>query len=408
MRVLMLMLLLPFSVFAQGLDIYGYFEPQYMGAKLGDHFYHVASNKLRVDLAKSLGDNVTFGANFNYITFHGKTEWNILDYLPSHIAGTIPPQLENMFVFHFGDMVQQAGPITQPRPDRIFLDNAFLRLSYKKMDITVGKQQLGMGAGYTWNPTDLFNVKNVLDPTYEQPGHNAVRLEYQVHKKLGIDAMWSPGEEFEDSHLMIRLKSNISHFDFTLLAAQQNWQRSDFLNMLQPYSSYRRSMFGGDFSGELLGLGIWGEGGYNIVKLKTGPGVAGVKDFWELVIGSDYTFNSGLYAMAEFYHASQAPDRWQDYSLNDWLWYYSTETRALGRDNLFAMLLYPATDLLNIGIMLIENLGDGSATIAPNLTWSLFEDVELMLYLNYATGREGRAFASNLGSGGLARLRIYF
>ena len=26
-------------------------------------------------------DHVTFGANFNYITYNGRTQWNILDYL---------------------------------------------------------------------------------------------------------------------------------------------------------------------------------------------------------------------------------------------------------------------------------------------------------------------------------------
>lgn len=408
MKMLLFFLLCPLLLSAQKLNIFGYFEPQYMGAKIGGEFYNIASNKLRFDLAKTMGANVSFGANFDYITFHGKTEWNLLDYLPATIADQIPAALANAFVFHFGDMVQQVGPMAQPRPDRIFLDNAFVKLTFKKLDMTIGKQQLGMGAGYTWNPTDIFNIKNALDPTYEQPGHNAIRMEYSLGPKLSIDSYWAPGERMQDSRAMLKLKSNVGRFDVSALVIQSRWRRSDYMNFIAPFSSYQRRLLGGDFAGELFGLGVWGEGGYTFVDLKDGPGLPSMDDFWEMVFGVDYTFNSGLYVMAEMYHNSQAPNSWQDYSLNDWLWYFSAETKAISRDNLFALVQYPATDLITLGAMVIGSLSDGSAALAPMLTWSLFEDVDLTMYLNYFTGEEGRAYAGNLGDGGLARLRIYF
>ncbi len=404
----MLLLLLPLLLGSKELDIFGYFEPQYMGANIGGTFYNIASNKLRVDLAKDFGDKVSFGANFDYITFHGKTEWDLLDYLPADIAGQIPPPFRKLFTYHFGDMVQQVGPMTQPRPDRIFLDNAYVKLSWKKLDITIGKQQLGMGTGYTWNPTDLFNVKDVLDPTYEQPGHNAVRMELQLNSKFSIDSYAAPGEQWQDSHYMLKIKSNIGRFDISLLGSQSWQRRTDYTNWLHPFSDYRRRLLGGDFAGELFGLGLWGEGGYTFVDLQNGEGLPSMKNFWELVVGGDYTFNSGLYAMAEIYHNSLAPNDWRNYTLNDWMWYFSTETKAISRDNLFGMIQYPATDLLTVGFMVIASLSDHSAALAPTLLWNMFEDVDCTIYLNYFTGKEGQAYADNLGNGLLARLRVYF
>ena len=31
----------------------------------------------------------------------------------------------------------------------------------------MGKQQISLGTGYVWNPTDVFNIKELFDPTYE-------------------------------------------------------------------------------------------------------------------------------------------------------------------------------------------------------------------------------------------------
>jgi hypothetical protein len=400
-------------LFSQELELYGYYEPQLMTATFDDHFYNSASNKLRLDVGKDW-DNISFGANVNYITYHGKTEWNLIDYLPQHIGAQIPSFMQEYFKFYFGDMAQWVGPAPTPRPDRIFLDNAFAKIRYKKADITVGKQQLNMGAGYTWNPTDAFNVKNVLDPTYEQTGHNAIRLELALNAKLSIDSYFAPGEEMKDSGAMLKLKSNFGRFDVSVLGVQNYWQRTDYLNpaaVVDPnaaFSTYQRQMLGGDIVGELFGLGVWAEGGYTFVDLKKGSGLPDLKNFWELVLGLDYTFNSGLYLMGEFYRNSLLPAKWQDYTLNHWMWYFSTETRAMSQDNFFGLLQYPLTDLITIGGMLIQSISDGSAAIVPMLTWSMFEDAELLTYVNINTGKDGQAYAVNSGSGGVVRLRVYF
>ena len=74
--VLLILLSIAGTVTAQGkTELFGYFESQLIGAEINDEFIHLQSNKLRVDLESALSDRVTFGANFNFITYHGKTRW---------------------------------------------------------------------------------------------------------------------------------------------------------------------------------------------------------------------------------------------------------------------------------------------------------------------------------------------
>jgi len=110
-----------------------------VGAVIKGEFIPLVTNKLRVDLKSSLTDNITFS-------------------------------------------------------DRTFLDNAYLKLSLKAFDLTVGKQQISLGTGYVWNPTDVFNIKDPLDPTYEQPGHNALRVDVALGNNTTLTALASTSE----------------------------------------------------------------------------------------------------------------------------------------------------------------------------------------------------------------------
>lgn len=407
LKIACLLLLLPVLLPAEKLEWSGYFEPQYAGMQVNGQFFNLSSNKLRVDLKKDLSERVSFKGNFDYITYHGKTEWNILDYLPDHITQSIPSAMASMFTLNFGDMVQKVGPMTASRPDRIFLDNANLRLSFKRFDLTVGKQQLSMGTGYTWNPTDLFNTRDILDPTYEQPGHNAIRIDVPLSPACHFTACYVPGEKWKDSARMLKLKSRLGHFDLSVLGIQRIWNLTDY-NSFQT-GVYDRKLVGGDLTGELLGLGVWAEGGYNIVHWHNNSTIIpAVKDHWEMVWGADYTFSSGLYIMAEYYHNSMAPNNWQRYSLNSWMWMFSGEMKTLCRNQVSTLLQYPLTDFITAGSSLIASAGDGSVAFVPMVLYSVFQDVDLTVFGNIYLGREGRAYNSKMGNGGLARLRVYF
>ncbi len=374
-----------------GVEIFGYFESQIMGTKLNNDFIQLYSNKLRLDLKSNLSKNITFAANFNYITYHGKTNWNILDFLPADAVAEIPPGMEAFYVLPF--------------ENRHFLDNAYIKLSFKQFDLTVGKQQISLGTGYVWNPLDIFNIKDVLDPTYEQPGHNAIRLDVPLGSMSTVTTLFSPEDNWENSAKLLQFKGQISHFDFSLNAIEKTWcfhdyKQFDFDSMNFLEMPERRRLLGASTAGELFGLGVWAEYAYNWMKIS--------ENFYELVVGTDYTFDFQTYLMIEYYRNTLGKTDYKQYNLNDWMRLLATEQKAISRDQVYLFIQHPATDLLNIGLSTIYGLSDNSFALVPTLNYSLSDNVEIFAYLNLNFGSEGKVFSRKMGNGGLIRVRAYF
>ena len=252
---LLLIGLINSNLFGQnGVELFGYFESTLMGAKIQDEFNQLHTNKLRIDLKANLSEKITFGANFDYITYHGKTKWNILDFLSSDVTSSIPDSMMGFYLIPFSE--------------RSFLDNAYIKMAFKRFDLTVGKQQISLGTGYVWNPTDVFNIKDPLDPTYEQPGHNAIRVDVPIGSNYTFTTLYSPDDEWKNSAKLIQFKGRISHFDYSLIAIEKLWRfhdytQFDFANMNFLELPEKRQLLGGSTAGELLGIGVWSEYGYN-------------------------------------------------------------------------------------------------------------------------------------------------
>lgn len=382
---------LPFLNAQDKLEIFGYFESQALASKIKNNFYQLYTNKLRVDLKSQISKNITFAANFDYITYHGKTQWDIMEFLSSNITSKIPQGMESFYVIPFSN--------------RHFLDNAYIKMRFKYFDLIVGKQQISLGTGYVWNPTDVFNIKDMLDPTYEIPGHNAMRIVVPLEAASSITALYSPGDNWKDSAKMIQFEGRISHFDYSLIAIEKIWRFHDYtqfdyeiLNFSEV--SEKRQLLGGSMAGELLGLGIWAEYGYNKMEKS--------KDFYELVVGLDYTFDFQTYILLEYYRNTFGKSNYEDYDLNDWMRLFTAEQKAISRDQIYTLIQHPATDLMTIGLSSFISISDSSFTLAPVLNYSLSDNAEIIAYLNFSFGREGKISGKNMGNGGMIRLRIYF
>lgn len=373
------------------LEIFGYYESQVMGTGLQGEFYQLFTNKLRVDLKSDLSDNITFAANFDYIHYLGKTEWNVLDFLSDDVTSTIPEDMQSLYVIAFSNDT--------------FLDNAYIKFSFKAFDLTLGKQQISLGTGYVWNPTDVFNIKDVLDPTYEQPGHTALRLDIPLSPAYTLTALYAPEETWEKSTKLLQLKGAISHFDYNIIAVERVWPFHDYTefdteNMNFVDVSEKRKMLGGSTVGELLGLGVWAEYAYNWME-KSG-------DFYELVVGADYTFDFQTYVMMEYYRNTLGKSDYEDYDINDWMRFLAAEQKAICRDQAYIFAQHPATDLLNVGLQTIYCFSDNSIAFVPTLIYSLSDNVDVYAYLNFNLGKEGTVYGKSMGNGGLIRIRAYF
>lgn len=388
-KIVLILLLIPVLVNAQNLEFFGYFEPQVQGIYLDEEFYQYQSNKLRVDLEADY-ENARFIANYDYITYHGKKEWSLLDFLPERITAGIPPQAASEFMYKY--------------EDKDFLDNANLRLTFPTLDLTIGKQQISLGTGYAYNPTDIFNYKSLIDPTYEQPGHNAIRVDIPFGDGYGMMALYAMDEEWEKSTKLVRAKGRFSHFDYSLLAMETEKERTDYLATFvtgTPQNiTEKRQIIGEDIVGELLGLGVWNETTYNVMEISD--------NYWEFVIGVDYTMESQLYIILEYYQNNSLKSDADDYTLNDWLWYLNGDAKGLAKQQIYFYTSYPITDLIMLQNSVIYAPSDESTAIVPAINYNIFTNVEIEGIISLYLGEDNTAFSENMGSGGMLRARIYF
>jgi hypothetical protein len=365
-------------------DIYGYYEPQYLGSTLQDGQFQFFSNKLRVDLQSSQAEDVSFGANFNAITYHGQTDWFIPYFLPESIT-------DSMVIF---------DPLLWSfrNRDSLYLDNAYARIHFNAFDLTIGRQQVSFGTGYLWNPTDLFNYKNLVDPTYEQPGHNAFRLDLSPFAKLNISLLYAPEKDWYRSGKLISVKRNVGHFDLSAIYIEKQWEILEIPGFSN--STRTRRLYGGDFVGELIGLGVWGEWGYNRVK--------GRDDFQEAVLGLDYSFENGLYVLSEYYHNDLGKADHHEYDLADWLRFFLYQSKSVSRDNIYVYGSYSLTDLIKLNGSAVMSLNDLSVALIPGAYYSYRENLTLELFINLNTGKKSTAWSTELEQSGILRLRFYF
>jgi len=369
---------------AEELDIFGYFEPQYVFLYQDGNSYQLNSDKLRIDLRSSVS-GAEFGADLIYNLYFGKKSWNFLDFLPSVFGDGIPPEMRSLFRYKF--------------IDTLYLDNAYVRMSNSKIAFTLGKQQLSFGTGYFSNPVDLFNSKDVLDPTYEQTGHNGARLDVMLSNRINVMLLYSPiAEVWENSGKLLRFKIGLGHFDFVLTGYEFRDRLTDF------YSAFvrdeRRRLAGFEFVGQLFGLGVWGEGAYNFMEISD--------DFYEFMAGGDYTFESGLYVLFEYHRNERGKSNYEDYDINDWLRYYLGERKTISRDQLYGMISYPLTDLISLQLLSILSVSDGSVAFVLMINYNIFENVDIDVMGNIYAGSEGKAYSRKLGNGMLIRGRVYF
>ncbi|NQV38390.1 MAG: hypothetical protein HQ509_10345, partial [Candidatus Marinimicrobia bacterium] len=198
---------LPVFAFAQ-VEFLGYMETEYDRMNFDNQAYNFGYTKLRLDFESGRND-VLIAGNINVQKYFGKTTWNMLDFLPNKMWESAINPLGTPDSSRISDY-----PLAIT--DTLYLDNLYARLSFSKADITIGRQPLSLGSGYAWNPLDIFNSKDIMDPTYDQPGVMAFRIEIPFGDRNTFDAILAPAESWELAKKMVGLKSGVGRFDISM------------------------------------------------------------------------------------------------------------------------------------------------------------------------------------------------
>ncbi len=373
---------------------FGYLESEFDNFGVGGKTYNFGYNKLRVDLESRPAENVYVAANLNLLQYVGKENWNFLDFIPEK---------------YWKRLFQDAGipaslwviPFTYQ--DSLYLDNAYLKVNFPRLDLIVGKQPLSLGTGYAWNPLDIFNKKDPVDPTYEQTGIQALRVDVPLTSRGGLTGILTPAESWEAATKYLQLKSGWQSFDFSV-----NWAEYEGLYRYWDYQVYsgivpkatQYQAYGGSLVGQIFGMGLWAE------TWRKRQAAFNEKINWETVVGVDYTFPNSLYLLNEYLYNSQGATK-ATLQLADYFAYFEGETHSLMREYDFFYGRYPAGDFVNVGLLMIANLTDNSTLISPQLDWDIFENGTLSIWYFYPLGEPDSEFGFQ-DAGWRVRLRAYF
>jgi len=371
-------LLLPLLLFAQP-EFFGYFETEASTMRLGVRSYTFGFNKFRLDVEARPNEHIQVGANINIQNYWGKTTWNVFDFIPGYSESNLALNVN--------------------LPDTLLLDNVYLKLSFSLFDFTVGRQQLSPGVGYAWNPTDIFNSKSLLDPSYEQTGVEALRLDIPLGDRSSLIAIVQPQADLNHSTQQVLLKSGFGNFDFTATTSYEA-KPDDGSTILGSDIIRERRMVGVSTIGEFVGWGVWGELVYNILDTDTNvpSGYSSSYDAnddihpSEYVLGLDHTFDNSIYFLAEYLHNDIGVARQEDLSLGDFITSLSGETHSLMQDYAFFYAMHPTFDYVTLSALAFANFNDGSGVFSPIVDWNIFEDTNLSIQGSLSWGADNTEF----------------
>ncbi len=362
----------------QGPRIRGYFEHQYSTTQLRSGWSQLDYDRIRVDLESEAGKGTRTSFAVVWQLYRGNTSVRLDDVLPASFEPLV-------------------GSTVVGVEDRHFINHAYIAIQPGPFQVTMGKQYLAWGAGMAFNPTELFRPKNLFEPGYEREGVGAVTAAVALGPLSELLFAYVPVSGLRTSGKVVRVRHHLAGLDLSALAAETHERPllAGFGTPAQPRS--RRITFGGDVSGEVLGLGVWGEATWS----------DHVGETWiEATVGGNYSFADGTLIAIEGYYDGRA--EWNDpYPIGLWLGRTFGDRRSLGKGMVFGTLRRQYGQLWNLGLSGLTNAGDGSLVLIPTVAYSFAQDVDLLFNGLISIGGDDTEYGT-AGHGGFLRARVYF
>ena len=266
------------------------------------------------------------------------------------------------------------------------IDRAYLDWTAGKWQVTVGRQRINWGINLVWNPNDVFNTFSYFDFDYEErPGTDAVNVKYYTGMTSSAELVYKPGDDPDQMALAGRYRFSGWNYDFQAIGG---WVGPDYI-------------LGAGWAGDIRGAGFRGELTHYFPR---------ENDSEEATVASvsgDYTLPNSFYLHAGFLYSSlgkTGKTGGMDPLFNQNL---SSKYLSPARYELFGQVSYPVTPLLNVSVSGIMNPADSSWYLGPAFSYSLQNNLELMLTGQFFFGEDGSEFG-DIGRLYFARLRWSF
>jgi len=251
--------------------------------------------------------------------------------------------------------------------DNIEISRLALWIGPENLRLVAGKQKLYWGVARIFRPLDVFNPVNYFEPGYEKPGSNALLGYISLGTLTSIRGVIIPQNDIKQSLYGTRFGTNLLKNDIGL-------------NIMHRPSE-EKTIIGAEIAGELI-LGYWGEYSYTWED---------TVDYSKFSFGIDYTFPFMIYTMGEYFFDGSGED---DSASYDFVKIYSGERTTLAQQYLyFTISIVPDPfAIVQPRISNLINLNDRSLIIVPQVSFSIFENTDIIVGLNYFLGSQRSEF----------------
>lgn len=279
-------------------------------------------------------------------------------------------------------------------------DRLWIEYIKDNLQATLGRQRVAWGTCWVWNPTDLFNPRNVLNFDYEElPATDAVRLQYYTGPVTRFDVAYQPAKDPNNQILAGLWSLNEWNYDFNLIAGVR------FKRWLTGFS-WAGDVLDAGFRGEILVSQAPNEPDTNSIYMQFGESSISSwdKPLVSMALSGDYTFPNTFYIHTEILYNNNGK------TSNTLL--FQEEALSLGmlsaaRWSLYQEFSYDITPLLRGTLYGIFNPDDKSFVIVPSINYSVITNLDLFLITNFFKG-ESLTQYGEFGTSFYARIKYSF
>ena len=356
-----------------------------MHSLYADFDYTVNNTNFTISQGSILpNDNETYVYNYNRLRFRG-------DYTGDYIFSTIIADSVNYLghdyansnSFEYVKRLKADVPFKTQTAFHDYYEGSTYAKLYRlyggyeddKNRVVLGLQNITMGVGRIWTPTNLFNPKNTyaLEPD-ETYGVAALSYTRHLNETSQISVVASQRADHSFKYAA-KYKSFLEHGDFGINLIRSN----------------NTKMIGYEFEGDLsnTGVEVRSEGAYIQHDLKT-MNSEEEKEFFQGILGADYGFENGVSIVLEALYSSK------EFSYQEIFLNLDSEIFS----NLVYSSLYTAVSLsysfniyLDASFLYIESYNNqNSRFISPTLTYTLNDYNAFMLGAMIQNGPDGSEF----------------
>ena len=259
------------------------------------------------------------------------------------------------------------------------LDRLNMKWTMDKFELTIGRQRINWGTNLVWNPNDIFNAFNYFDFNYiERPGSDAVLLEYYTgdFSSIQLAGKLNYRQELIDS---ITIEKKLSLTAAALYKFNKwGYDIQFFGGMMQTDATA-----GLGWSGNIGGAGFSGEASW----FRDLDDFADTTGIVVASISGNYIFKNQIMVNVSAIYNSNGSTDYAYKDVQGALGSFSTmfasslnvKNLTPSKLDLFGQVSYPVSPLINVSLSGMLNPWDMSYYIGPSATFSLTDNISLML-----------------------------